>query len=103
MKTVLELVTAALHTEGGLTEADAYRVARKLIPEPAHALIPVGRNEYVRARVLAEYNGSNASALARKYRRNRSTIWRIVRRNEPDIEETALKASNIDECLCCIE
>ena len=100
MKTVLEIFTAALHEEAGMSEPDAYRIARKLLPEPAHALIPAGRNQYVRTRILLEYNGRNVSALAKKYNRHRSTIYRIVQRHEPDAEEARLESTDLDECLC---
>jgi len=104
VKTVIEIFTAALHEEAGIPEADAYRIARKLLPADAVALVVAGSNEEVRVRILKEYNGKNVNALARKYNRHRSTIYRIVRRHEPDIEMVAakLEPSSIDTLLCRI-
>lgn len=38
--------------------------------------------DQVAARVRAEYNGRNVQVLARRYGKDRSTIYRILRRNE---------------------
>lgn len=104
MKTVLEILTAALHHEANIPESDAYRIARKLLSPDERGLVIAGSNDDVRARILAEYNGQNVNELARKYNRHRSTIYRIVRRNEPDAEHVSVRlvASEIDAMLCRI-
>ena len=40
--------------------------------------------EDVAERVRAEYNGRNVQVLARRYGKSRSTIYRILRRNEDE-------------------
>lgn len=40
--------------------------------------------EDVAASIRAEYNGRNVQLLARRYGKSRSTIYRILRRNEPE-------------------
>lgn len=40
--------------------------------------------EDVAERVRAEYNGHNVHVLARRYGKSRSTIYRILRRNEDE-------------------
>lgn len=40
--------------------------------------------EDVAIRVRAEYNGRNVQVLARRYGKSRSTIYRILRRNEDE-------------------
>jgi len=40
--------------------------------------------EDVAERVRAEYNGRNVQMLARRYGKSRSTIYRILRRNEDE-------------------
>ena len=46
-----------------------------------HTLDYLTRDD-VAARVRAEYNGRNVQMLARRYGKSRSTIYRILRRNE---------------------
>lgn len=46
-----------------------------------HTLDYLTRDQ-IAARVRAEYNGRNVQTLARRYGKNRSTIYRILRRNE---------------------
>lgn len=104
MKTVIEIFTAALHEEGGISEADAFRIASKLLPERSRELVLAGCAEDVRARILTEYaKGQGVNDLATKYGRHRSTIYRIVRRHECDIEYIEkLEPSGVDLLLCRI-
>lgn len=46
-----------------------------------HTLDYLTRDD-VAVRVRAEYNGRNVQVLARRYGKSRSTIYRILRRNE---------------------
>lgn len=105
MKTVLEIFTAALHEEGGIPEADAYRIASKLIPEGSRELVLAGCAEDVRARIIADYQkGKTVHELAKRYNRHRVTIWRILRRHEPDSEAVqCLEPSGVDVLLCCVK
>lgn len=48
---------------------------------PLYTLDTLTRDD-VAARVRAEYNGRNVQLLARRYGKSRSTIYRILRRNE---------------------
>lgn len=50
---------------------------------PLYTLDTLTRDD-VAARVRAEYNGRNVQVLARRYGKSRSTIYRILRRNEPE-------------------
>ena len=105
MKTVLEIFTAALHQEGGISEADAYRIASKLLPEKSYSLVLAGCAEDLSARIVAEYQqGKSIRELAKKYDRHRVTIWRILRRHEPDPEAVAdIEPSSVDVLLCCVK
>jgi len=48
-----------------------------------HTLDYLTRDD-VAVRVRAEYNGRNVQVLARRYGKSRSTIYRILRRNEDE-------------------
>lgn len=48
-----------------------------------HTLDYLTRDQ-IAARVRAEYNGRNVRILARRYGKNRSTIYRILRRHEAE-------------------
>lgn len=83
-----DVLTRELHLPAHLAEglADALVIGAARLGHGGtsyhlHTLDYLTREE-VAARVRAEYNGRNVQLLARRYGKNRATIYRILRRNE---------------------
>lgn len=84
----------ALQALDGLTVDEAHKRACAILMKAAelghggttyhiHTLDYLTRDQ-IAARVRAEYNGRNVQTLARRYGKNRSTIYRILRRGASD-------------------
>lgn len=88
------VLAEALQELDGLTADIAHARARAILMKAAelghggtsyhlHTLDTLARDQ-IAARVRAEYNGRNVQTLARRYGKNRSTIYRILRRGASD-------------------
>lgn len=90
--TLADVLTDVLIREIGMPVTTAETLADALVIGAArlghggtsyhlHTLDYLTRDE-VSERIRAEYNGRNVQILARRYGKSRSTIYRILRRNE---------------------